>query len=395
MTRRGGTRSARFALVAAVAIAAMAWLVPSAFAGVGSSVTVVPTPGSTGSAVVTGFNLNCFITNGIASGVCTSSGLSSNPYRVTVQNAAGTTLTSMPGCPTIPVITNQTVGGFCQFNTDGINDTTIFVTLNAARTITVSRTGSGTGTVTSSPAGINCGAVCSAAFPNNSFVTLTAFPSGSSVFANWTGACAGAGTSPTCTVAVISSLSVGAVFNNRPTFNFTVTTAGAGSGTVTSSPAGLTCPPTCAAAVVSGTTLTLTATPAGGSEFGGWSGSCSGTGTCTITVTAAGAATATFSRASVDASVEGTFFTRNGPRIARRVLNVNLAADEQVRVNMRIVRNGVILASRTLVAFSGDRNVRFPVRNGIGSGRAQLQTTFTDQFGNTKSQNRRIRIPGL
>jgi hypothetical protein len=147
---------------------------------------------------------------------------------------------------------------------------------------------------------------------------------------------------------------------------------------------------------VGGTTLTLTANAAPGSEFGGWSGSCSGLGACVVTVNAAGAVTATFNRAAVEASVEGTFFTRNGPRAARRVLNVNIASDEQVRVNLRIVRNGVTIQSKLVRRFAaGDRNVRFPVRNEIGSGRAQLRITFTDQFGNTKTQTRRVRIPTL
>ena len=74
----------------------------------------------------------------------------------------------------------------------------------------------------------------------------------------------------------------------------TVTRAGAGTGTVTSSPAGINCGPTCSASFTTGTVVTLTAAPTGGSTFSGWSGACSGTGTCAVTMSQARAVTATF-----------------------------------------------------------------------------------------------------
>src|SRR5437016_14127428 len=79
---------------------------------------------------------------------------------------------------------------------------------------------------------------------------------------------------------------------------FTVSKAGTGSGTVTSSPAGITCGTGCLTASAdydNGTAVTLTATAAGGSTFAGWSGGgCSGTSPCTVTMTAARSVTATF-----------------------------------------------------------------------------------------------------
>ena len=64
----------------------------------------------------------------------------------------------------------------------------------------------------------------------------------------------------------------------------TVNFPGAGSGTVTSSPSGLSCATTCSAHFPSGT-VTLTATP-NGSTFGGWSGCDSMSGqTCTVNLT--------------------------------------------------------------------------------------------------------------
>jgi uncharacterized repeat protein (TIGR02543 family) len=69
--------------------------------------------------------------------------------------------------------------------------------------LTVNVAGAGTGTVTSSPAGINCPGTCSANFQNIAQVTLTAAPGTGFGFGGWTGSCTG--TSTTCTVSVQGS----------------------------------------------------------------------------------------------------------------------------------------------------------------------------------------------
>ncbi len=77
----------------------------------------------------------------------------------------------------------------------------------------------------------------------------------------------------------------------------TVTLSGNGSGTVTSSPAGISCGSTCSASFADGASVTLTATPASGSHLTGWSGGgCSGTSTCQVTLSAATTVTATFTK---------------------------------------------------------------------------------------------------
>ncbi len=58
-------------------------------------------------------------------------------------------------------------------------------------TITVSKSGAGTGTVTSNSSGIDCGTTCTGQFPNGSRVSLTATAGSGSVFAGWSGDCAG------------------------------------------------------------------------------------------------------------------------------------------------------------------------------------------------------------
>ncbi len=77
-------------------------------------------------------------------------------------------------------------------------------------------------------------------------------------------------------------------------YSVTVTSAGTGTGTVTSSPAGISCKPTCGASFASGTQVKLTAAAGSGSYFAGWSGACKGTGACTLTVNSNLAETATF-----------------------------------------------------------------------------------------------------
>lgn len=80
----------------------------------------------------------------------------------------------------------------------------------------------------------------------------------------------------------------------------TVTLNGTGSGTVTSAPSGISCPPACSASFPAGTTVSLTAAPAPNSLFLGWTGGgCSGTAGCTVALTGPVTVTATFELVSV------------------------------------------------------------------------------------------------
>ncbi|MFN3480726.1 MAG: SBBP repeat-containing protein, partial [Thermodesulfovibrionales bacterium] len=65
----------------------------------------------------------------------------------------------------------------------------VFVSKLTAYTLTVTKAGTGTGTVTSDPAGINCGADCTEPYDYNTVVTLTAQADSGSTFAGWSGDC--------------------------------------------------------------------------------------------------------------------------------------------------------------------------------------------------------------
>lgn len=78
------------------------------------------------------------------------------------------------------------------------------------------------------------------------------------------------------------------------TYLLTVGHSGTGLGTVTSSPAGISCGSDCSQSYASGTLVTLTSVPSAGSLFSGWSGGCVGTAACVLTMSAAKTVTATF-----------------------------------------------------------------------------------------------------
>jgi LmbE family N-acetylglucosaminyl deacetylase len=160
-------------------------------------------------------------------------------------------------------------------------------------TLTVSTTGNGSGTVTSSPAGISCPSDCEGSYDQGTKVTLAPAPAAGSEFKGWSGACGGTGA---CEVTLGSTKSVGAEFALQH-HQLSVAKSGAGNGTVTSSPAGITCGATCSASFDHGTLVKLAATPAAGSEPAVWAG-CDRVGVgneCEVTMSAAEEVTATFS----------------------------------------------------------------------------------------------------
>ena len=162
--------------------------------------------------------------------------------------------------------------------------------------LTVGKTGTGTGTVTSSPPGIDCGPSCNGVFPAFTRIELLPAPSPGSVFVNWNGTAdcldglliRNPGADASC-VAVFDAIVV-------PPSLSTLTVVVAGAGTVRSSTGGITCTAdsTCTEDVATGDVVTLFARGSGGS-FVGWSGACVGSSPIVnVTVDAAKTCTATF-----------------------------------------------------------------------------------------------------
>jgi hypothetical protein len=92
----------------------------------------------------------------------------------------------------------------------------------------------------------------------------------------------------------------------------TLTVSVVGSGTITSSPAGIACPgANCAAPFESGTAVALNAIPAVGWSFERWSGACTGSGACVVNMSAAESVTATFQRIQILITTQPTDQTVN------------------------------------------------------------------------------------
>lgn len=170
------------------------------------------------------------------------------------------------------------------------------VSLPTTYLLSVVKSGAGSGSVTSSPSGINCGRGCNnqyASYAHNTIVTLYATPSAGSIFAGWTGECSGTGT---CQVTMNSVRGVTANFNivTQTKYILSVNKLGSGSGTVISSPAGINCGNDCSQSYNASANITLYANPSSGSKFTGWSGACSGKGSCQVTMNGAKTVKAVF-----------------------------------------------------------------------------------------------------
>jgi len=224
--------------------------------------------------------------------VCSGSFAEGTAVSLTPVPAAGETFTgwggacSGTGACTVTISSAQTV-------------TATFAASAMTAQLQVQLAGGGAGTVSSTPAGISCGTTCSAAFPTGTQVTLAETPAAGSTFTGWGGACSG---TAACTVTLSAAQTVTATFVQ--TTPLQVQLAGGGAGTVSSTPAGISCGTTCSAGFATGSQVTLTETPAAGSTFTSWGGACSGTAACTVTMSAAQTVTATFDSSAAPVSLQ-------------------------------------------------------------------------------------------
>ena len=143
----------------------------------------------------------------------------------------------------------------------------------------VTKSGTGSGSVKSTPIGIDCGDQCTMHMDAEGVVKLTATPEMGHSFRGWSGDCSGTGT---CTIDSSFSAEVNAQFDVVST----ITVQRAGDVDVVSNPPGLVCKDdTCTGEFVRGTDVTLSFAQQPSLHFDGWSGACQGLeNSCTVHV---------------------------------------------------------------------------------------------------------------
>jgi hypothetical protein len=146
----------------------------------------------------------------------------------------------------------------------------------------------------------DCRATCTVDVASPGPVTLVAIAETGNGFAGWSGACSGGGA---CSVVLDADRAVTATFSTLPPSSLppssppppsppppgvpakrVLLVATSGGGSVTSAPEGIDCGAICTAEFDDGVSVTLTARPNAGWQFGGWGGACSGSQGCTVAV---------------------------------------------------------------------------------------------------------------
>lgn len=158
-----------------------------------------------GSGTVTGTPsvINC-------GGICSDSFLPPSLVQLTATAVSNSTFTAWAGeCAggeksvSVPISVDTAASISCSANFD----------LAPQQPVTVTKLGNGQGAVTSVPAGINCGPVCSGSFALRSQISLTAVPFTGSTFSGWGGDCTG--TDATITITVDAPKNCTATFSGQ------------------------------------------------------------------------------------------------------------------------------------------------------------------------------------
>lgn len=261
-------------------------------------------------------------------------------------------------------------------------------------TLTIVLAGDGAGTVTS-PAGLDCGGTCAITVPTGTSVTITAAADADSTFVGWTGGgCSGSGP---CVVQVVGDLEIEASF--ALDHALVVTLAGNGAGRVTSTPPGIDCGSDCDEAYDVGTAVTLTAIPAAGSTFTGWSGDCTGSGSCSVTLDAPRMTTATF--ALVQHTLTVTKVGTGSGTVTSSPAGIDCGADcdEAYDLGTVVTLTAAAMPSSTFTGWSGGGcSGGSPVCTTTVSAAATVTATFTQlpvwdgTWTGTTSQGRPITL---
>jgi hypothetical protein len=261
-------------------------------------------------------------------------------------------------------------GNRCEVTLDADKTVEAAFTLKSLA-LNVAKSGTGTGTVSSEPSGIDCGATCSHAYVYGTTVTMTASPGAISDFSGWSGCDEALG--DWCKVSLSAARTVTATFTQR-TKALTLETVGPGSGSVSCDGG------PCASHYPEGATVTLHANPDSGSSFFGWAGAgCTGAGDCVVTLDRDTTVAASFEVATSES--EGGEEGKPGPGMAFPLAS-GLLRGKLALVKARCrgagsclgkVRLVVRLRIRRVVHRHGRRHVIRRTRNVvIGAGRVRI-----------------------
>lgn len=160
-----------------------------------NSLTVARAGSGDGTVASSPAGINCGTT-------CSASFTGGTPVALTATASSGSTFAGWSGA--------CSGGGPCVVSMTAARLVTATFNNGANFALSVTRAGSGTGTVTSVPAGINCGTTCTADYTGGTSVTLAAVAASGSTFAGWSGACTG---TTNCVVPMTQARSVTATFN--------------------------------------------------------------------------------------------------------------------------------------------------------------------------------------
>jgi hypothetical protein len=255
------------------------------------------------------------------------------------------------------------------------------------------------GTVTSTPAGINCSVDgddgCFHDFKANTPVQLTVTGGD---FKGWNGGCLPAD-QRTCTIVVDDEKTwAGVTFDGdeppvlETTINvlLQVTKLGGGGGTVTATD--IDCGAQCTRRLTFGTAVTLTAQADGTSTFDGWGGLCAPTQqTCTFPAGPITGVDVKFSHTRFAAGLVGVGVHRSGPK---RTVVVRLRVNRTTKALLALKKHGRKVAHSHYEVHPGTNGLRLVIRRSVAAGPCRLVVTVIDPDGSPPQVfSRGIRLP--
>jgi len=254
------------------------------------------------------------ITEGGGLAPCASSYANGDAVRLVATPDTGSELASVSGAGSASGCTASP----CEFTLE--EDSEVSIEFKLESSLTIRHSGGGSGSFqcdTGSGPG-----PCKATYTEGTVLTVIAVPAASSDFAGWSGECATT-SGERCEVTLDADRTVEAAFTLK-SLALNVGKAGAGTGMVTSSPAGISCGGACSHSYDYGTEVTLSASPGSISDFLGWSGCDEALGDwCKVSLSAARTVTATFTQRTKALTLEtigpgsGSISCNGGPCASR------------------------------------------------------------------------------